>query len=398
MLPQGGLFFKPVNTPSERMLHNICQSPITTTEHLNVVCNHILSAPQKLIGLDTEFMRTKGLPWPDVCLIQLALDTHTTVLVDTLAPNIDLTRLWEVLSHPGIVKVLHAGEQDIDGILYASGRLITPIFDTQIAGMLCGMGYMPSYQKLAQELCGAHLSKELRRTNWYGRPIPANALAYARKDVAYLLAIYSQQSATLKRLGRTSWMAEEAQRHALPYADIATQIPDDLPFAGLPMPCRVLGTLAHITDGPGSSGLPSAPQAPVDMPRALRALIPRQLRIFLKEHHVDARAADHVCSTIARMQPSEPSEDARNAPLTEAQKHTLKLLRQHLASLSAATGLPPPFIATSRELYAIAHALPTSHQNVEDVLKACTPPMLQDALPATTPLLHNWRKNLFLVN
>ena len=178
---------------------------IDTTAALEALCSELKSAPY--IALDTEFLRDSTY-WPKLCLLQIAAP-GIEAIVDPLAEGLDLSSFFELLKIPGIVKVLHAGRQDIE-IFWNLGHAIpAPLFDTQIAAMVCGFGESASYETLARKLAGVQLDKSARFTDWSRRPLTDRQLEYALGDVTHLRVVYEKLSAELTRTGRAPWVAEE---------------------------------------------------------------------------------------------------------------------------------------------------------------------------------------------
>jgi ribonuclease D len=179
--------------------------PITTTRELADACVHLASHPY--VAVDTEFLREQTF-WPVLCLIQMA-GPEDEVIVDPLAPNIDLTPFYELMANERVVKVFHAGRQDIE-IVYAKAGLIPhPIFDTQIAAMVCGFGEAVSYVNLVKKVTNLDLDKSSRFTDWSRRPLSETQLRYALADVTYLRAIYAYLTAEFEATGRAHWLTEE---------------------------------------------------------------------------------------------------------------------------------------------------------------------------------------------
>lgn len=171
-------------------------------------------APSEFIALDTEFMR-ESTYWPQLCLAQIA-GAHDTALIDPLAPGIDLAPLFELLANPAVTKVLHAARQDLEIFLHLAGRLPTPLYDTQIAAMVCGFGDQVAYDSLVAKLTGKQIDKGSRFTDWSVRPLSEKQLAYAADDVIHLRPAYERLKAKIERSGREEWVAEEMARLADP--------------------------------------------------------------------------------------------------------------------------------------------------------------------------------------
>jgi ribonuclease D len=178
---------------------------VETTADLKALADELKGAPY--IALDTEFMRDSTY-WPILCLLQIAAP-GVAAIVDPLADGIDLAPFFPLLKNPRIVKVLHAGRQDIE-IFWHKGRVIPdPLFDTQIVAMVCGFGEAASYETLARKVARVQVDKSARFTDWARRPLTKRQLEYALADVTHLRTIYEALSAQLAKNKRGSWVAEE---------------------------------------------------------------------------------------------------------------------------------------------------------------------------------------------
>ncbi|MBB6179075.1 ribonuclease D [Pseudorhizobium flavum] len=178
---------------------------IETTAALEDACAKL--AQSDFITIDTEFLRETTF-WPQLCLIQMASPT-TEVLVDPLAKGLDLKPFFELMANSKVVKVFHAARQDIE-IIHHLGNLVPhPIFDTQVAAMVCGFGDSVSYDQLVQRTTGAHIDKTSRFTDWSRRPLSDKQLEYALADVTHLRDVYAALKAQLEREGRGGWLTEE---------------------------------------------------------------------------------------------------------------------------------------------------------------------------------------------
>jgi ribonuclease D len=178
---------------------------ITENGALAQFCGRMAGAD--FITVDTEFMREKTY-WPILCLVQIA-GPDEAAAIDPLAPGIDLAPVLGLMADPGVLKVFHAARQDVEIFFHLSGAVPTPLFDTQIAAMVCGFGESASYETLARKLAGAQIDKSSRFTDWSQRPLSERQLAYALADVVPLRKVYDKLSARLARTGRASWVAEE---------------------------------------------------------------------------------------------------------------------------------------------------------------------------------------------
>ncbi|WP_374443534.1 ribonuclease D [Stella sp.] len=178
---------------------------IADTEALIAFCQRQSGADY--IAVDTEFMRDKTY-WPQLCLVQIA-GPEEAAAVDPLAAGIDLAPLIELLFDERIVKVFHAARQDIEIFYHLTGRIPEPLFDTQVAAMVCGFGEAVSYENLATKLAGARIDKSSRFTDWAQRPLTQRQLTYALSDVTHLRPTYEKLRRRLERSGRGEWLDEE---------------------------------------------------------------------------------------------------------------------------------------------------------------------------------------------
>ena len=194
---------------------------ITTTDALAARCRAWRSA--SYIAVDTEFMREKTY-WPILCLIQVGAPEES-VAIDPMANGIDLTPFFELLCEPSVLKVFHAARQDIEVFHHLMGKIPVPIFDTQIAAMVCGFGESVSYEKLVNKIEGAEVDKAIRFTDWARRPLTNRQVLYALSDVSHLRPIYEHLSRELERTARRPWLDEELA--ALSDPKLYTADPDE---------------------------------------------------------------------------------------------------------------------------------------------------------------------------
>ena len=163
----------------------------------------------EFVTVDTEFIRETTY-WPEVCLIQMAAP-GITALIDPLSPDIDLAPFFALMGNEKVTKVFHAARQDIEIIFHLGGLIPHPVFDTQVAAMVCGFGDSVSYDQLVQKITGAHLDKSSRFTDWRHRPLSEKQLEYALADVTHLIDVYNHLKAELERENRAHWLNEEME-------------------------------------------------------------------------------------------------------------------------------------------------------------------------------------------
>jgi ribonuclease D len=186
--------------------------PITSTEALRELCERLGKAD--FVAVDTEFIR-ESTYWPILCLVQLA-GPDEAALVDPLAPGLDLAPLLALMNDAPVLKVLHAGRQDIEILFHLTGRVPAPVFDTQLAAMVCGFGEQVSLDTLVTRFTSKRLDKLSRFTDWSVRPLSERQLRYALADVELLRPVYQGLSRQLAANDRAEWLAEETASLADP--------------------------------------------------------------------------------------------------------------------------------------------------------------------------------------
>ncbi|MCQ0988615.1 ribonuclease D [Jiella marina] len=178
---------------------------ITTTAALAETCRDF--ARSDFVTVDTEFIRETTF-WPELCLIQMA-SPDEGVIIDPLAPEIDLSPLFALMGDRSVLKVFHAARQDIEILYKLAGSVPEPLFDTQIAAMVCGFGESIAYDQLVARLTDARIDKTSRFTDWRRRPLSEKQLAYALADVTHLRDVYRALCERIEEAGRHSWLDEE---------------------------------------------------------------------------------------------------------------------------------------------------------------------------------------------
>ena len=178
---------------------------IKTNDELVEVCKSI--SKEKFITIDTEFIREKTY-WSKLCLIQIC--THDKeIIIDPLENHIDLDPFIKILNKKSILKVLHSGRQDIEIFYKISGKIPKPIFDTQIAAMVCGFGESVGYEKLVDKILNKKIDKSSRFSNWAERPLTKKQLRYAIGDVTHLYDIYPILNKEIIEKNRKGWLEDE---------------------------------------------------------------------------------------------------------------------------------------------------------------------------------------------
>ncbi len=187
--------------------------PTQSTEHpiiadtaaLSAYCERLSTAP--FVTVDTEFMRESTF-WAQLCLIQMAAPGEAAI-IDPLAEGIDLSPFYRLMANERVIKVFHAARQDIEIFVKQADAVPHPLFDSQIAAMVCGYGDQVSYDQLVYRVTGDQIDKSSRFTDWSHRPLSAKQTAYAISDVTHLRDVYLALSAQLAEQDRSSWLDEE---------------------------------------------------------------------------------------------------------------------------------------------------------------------------------------------
>jgi ribonuclease D len=335
---------------------------VTTTEALESICQRLARHP--FLAIDTEFIREQTF-WPVLCLIQMA-GPEDEVIVDPLAPGIDLQAFYSLMANEQVLKVFHAARQDVEIVYSQAGLIPHPIFDTQVAAMVCGFGESVSYVNLVKKVVNADIDKSSRFTDWSRRPLTEKQLTYAMADVTYLRDIYRYLEGELKASGRASWLDEEMSELTSPKTYEAH--PEE---AWRRLKLRVKGrkALAVLIELAAwrerqaqSQNVPRqrilrdealydiANQAPTDVARL------GQLRTLSEGFARSARARDIIDAVkrgLARNPKELPALEANQALTPEAMA-LVDLLRVLLKACAARHGVAPKLIADTDDLEKIA--------------------------------------------
>ncbi|WP_339766483.1 ribonuclease D [uncultured Pseudosulfitobacter sp.] len=197
---------------------------LTTTEELAAYCEEAAKHPY--VTVDTEFLRERTY-YSKLCLVQLAMpgtDDSGAVLLDPLAEGLSLEPLYDLFRDTSVVKVFHAARQDLEIFFVDAGVFPIPLFDTQVAAMVCGFGEQVGYETLVRKIAKAPLDKTSRFTDWSRRPLTDAQKTYALADVTHLRQIYEFLAARLEETGRSAWVEEELKILLSP--DTYTVAPD----------------------------------------------------------------------------------------------------------------------------------------------------------------------------
>lgn len=183
---------------------------ITTNAALQAFCKSVEQAP--FITVDTEFLRDRTY-YAKLCLIQVSGPDKNAVAIDPLATEeeLDLSPLFTLFENKNILKVFHAARQDLEILLQLTGKMVAPLFDTQVAAMVCGYGEQIGYEALVADITKERMDKSSQFTDWARRPLSPKQLTYALNDVIHLVDIYKHLTKKLEKEGRVDWVKEEME-------------------------------------------------------------------------------------------------------------------------------------------------------------------------------------------
>jgi ribonuclease D len=335
-------------------------SLLTSTEDLAAACARLARHP--FVTVDTEFLRETTF-WPKVCVIQLA-SPEEAFAVDTLADGLDLTPFFELMADTRVVKVFHAARQDLE-IIWRLARLIPhPLFDTQVAAMVCGFGDQASYLELVKAIAKESLDKSSRFTDWSKRPLSAAQIDYAIADVTHLRQIYTHLRTRLERSNRLDWLADEMRTLTTP--ETYEQSPENAwerlrHRVRKPRDLAVLMELAAWREAEAQSrDVPRARVLKDDMLIEIALAAPRsqealgELRAFPRGLERSRSGADIVAAIERGL-----GRDPATLPRIERERRngngaTVELLKVLLRQVAEETGVATKMIATVEDLEAIA--------------------------------------------
>lgn len=336
---------------------------IDTNEKLAALCARLERSP--FVAVDTEFIRERTY-WPELCLIQIA-DENEAACVDPLAPELDLTPLLALMKNPRVLKVFHAGRQDIEIFYHLMQAVPSPVFDTQIGAMVLGLGESVSYQTLVHAFLNIELDKSARFTDWSHRPLTKKQVTYALSDVTHLVPIYREMTQRLAQRDRTSWVQNEMDHLIDPvlydvdpmnvYQRIKRTTDQPLFVALLQALCAWRERLAQTLNRPRRLILKDEAllELAASRPQTLEDLTQmRQMPAGVVKKH-----GSEILSVIAAVLAS-PSDTwprvTKPKPLTAAQKNVKEMLRLLLTVVCEQAGVAPKVVASSEDLDALARS------------------------------------------
>nr|WP_242689895.1 ribonuclease D [Paracoccus fontiphilus] len=342
---------------------------ITRTEELARFCEAAKAAPY--VTIDTEFLRERTY-WSKLCLIQMALPPASTpkaaggeaVLVDPLAEGLSLEPLYDLFRHPGTVKVFHAARQDLEIFFHDAGLFPQPLFDTQVAAMVCGFGEQVGYETLVRKIAKANLDKSSRFTDWSRRPLSDAQAAYALADVTHLRVIYEFLSAELRKNDRESWLAEEIAvledpetyitRPEEAWLKVRTRTNSPRFLAILRELARFREAYAQERDIPRSRVFKDDAMIEVASTKPVTEADLGRSRLLLREARKGEIANGILAAVKAGTEAKDLPQPKGEEPGKPGNAALSDLLRVLLKAKADAAGVAPKLIASSAELDAIA--------------------------------------------
>ena len=354
---------------------------ITTQEELEAA----ISALEKsdFVTVDTEFIRETTF-WPELCLIQMAAP-GTSALIDPLAPGIDLKPFFRLMANEAVMKVFHAARQDIEIILHLGGLIPHPVFDTQIAAMVCGFGDSISYDQLVQKITGDRLDKSSRFTDWRHRPLSDRQLEYALADVTHLVEVYRHLKAELERENRAHWLNEEMD--ILTSRETYQPHPEDA-WKRLKMRARKPQELAVVQ---AVAAWREREARERNVPRG-RVIKDEAIHEIAQQHPRDAAARARLRTT-----PKGWERSSIAASLLEVVNSALALPKEALPKLPKAPQSPEGSSAAA-ELLKVLLRLIAEREGVAAKVLASSDDidrLAAEGEDADVPALHGWRREVF---
>ena len=335
---------------------------ITTNDALADLCDALSS--QRYITVDTEFLRESTF-WPKLCLIQTAGD-GIEAMIDPLAEGLDLQPFYDLLANDSVLKVMHGCRQDVEIFHKEAGIIPAPLFDTQIAAMVCGFGDAVGYENLIKKTTGGKIDKGSRFTDWSQRPLSEAQLTYALADVTHLRDAFEYLEKELQESGRSGWLEEESALLSDP--EIYEQKPENA-WKRMKMQDRrphVLGVLIEVAAWRETEAQErNVPRNRILKDDALRELAlqgPKDKRALTRLRAVpkgyeNSRHADPLLEAVARGR-KKTKDELPDMPAPTVNRPGIgplvDLLKVLLKQRSEETGVAPKLIANVADLERIA--------------------------------------------
>ena len=354
---------------------------LETTPDLAAFCNRMAS--EKFITVDTEFLRETTY-YPKLCLIQIA-GADEAVLIDPMAPGMDLAPFFELMADQNVLKVFHAARQDFEILIQLSGAVPTPVIDTQIAAMVCGFGDQVGYEAIVRKLVGASIDKSSQFTDWSRRPLTSKQALYAVSDVTHLRVVYEKLQAMLHETGREGWLDDEIETLTSPetyrvepeesYKRIKARIQNKKQFGVLISIAAWREREAQTRNVPRGRILKdeAVAEIAIQMPQKPESI--NELRLVSKgtaNSSMGAAILKAVAHGLARDPKTIPDFKGRGDEMSAAQQAAAEVLKLALKVACETENVAPKLLASASDIDAVA---------IDD--------------NADVPLLHGWRREVF---
>ena len=354
---------------------------LETTPDLAAFCNRMAS--EKFITVDTEFLRETTY-YPKLCLIQIA-GADEAVLIDPMAPGMDLAPFFELMADQNVLKVFHAARQDFEILIQLSGAVPTPVIDTQIAAMVCGFGDQVGYEAIVRKLVGASIDKSSQFTDWSRRPLTSKQALYAVSDVTHLRVVYEKLQAMLHETGREGWLDDEIETLTSPetyrvepeesYKRIKARIQNKKQFGVLISIAAWREREAQTRNVPRGRILKdeAVAEIAIQMPQKPESI--NELRLVSKgtaNSSMGAAILKAVAHGLARDPKTIPDFKGRGDEMSAAQQAAAEVLKLALKVACETENVAPKLLASASDIDAVA---------IND--------------NADVPLLHGWRREVF---
>jgi ribonuclease D len=336
---------------------------ITSSDALAAFCKNV--AGDSYITVDTEFLRETTY-YPKLCLIQIAGENHNT-LIDPLAPGLSLQPFFDLMANPAVLKVFHAASQDIEILVNMANLVPTPVFDTQIAAMVCGFGDQVGYEAIVRKLVGAQIDKSSQFTDWSRRPLTHKQMAYALSDVTHLRVVYEKLRIQIDAEDRSDWLEDEladlanADKYRVDPAQswrrIKARIQNKKQQAALMAVAAWREREAQAKNVPRGRILKddAVGEIAIQVPQTTEAM--HQLRL-LPRGSADSSIGKGILAAVKEglsLDPATlPSPKGRGDEMTTSQEAAAEVLKLALKIVSENAGVAPKLLASSADIDAIA--------------------------------------------
>jgi ribonuclease D len=336
---------------------------ITTSDELAAFCQSV--SKDTFVTVDTEFLRETTY-YPKLCLIQIAGES-AAALIDPLSDGLSLEPFFALMANPAVLKVFHAASQDIEILVNMANLVPTPVFDTQIAAMVCGFGDQVGYEAIVRKLVGAQIDKSSQFTDWSRRPLTHKQMAYALSDVTHLRVVYSKLQEQIEKENRGQWLEGELAELAdasnyrvdpeQSWRRIKARIQSRKQQAALMAVAAWREREAQSKNVPRGRILKddAVAEIAIQLPQTREAM--QQLRL-LPRGSADSSIGKGIMAAVLeglnRDPDTIPAPKGRGDEMTTSQEAASEVLKLALKIISEREGIAPKLLASSADIDAIA--------------------------------------------